>query len=499
MLTSLLLLTCSSFIPSSLAEPATVAAPTAAAHTSAPGEDAELTKRKKAAGKDPVELWKVYEWCKEQKKDKDGKAILKDILKIDPLHKEANIALGNLFFDGKWFENQKKIDEYKKQKEIDEKAAQGLVDYKGEWVPKEDVANLEKGLVKDSLGEWVTPDIAKKIDEGWVKQDLVWIAPAEKENIEKKLWKCGDQWLSLDDANKYHAEYSQPWKIPFGRYVLWTTCDRDVATYKMKPQLESACDDLEKIYGTKPAQPFNLFVLRSKDQYGAFAQGDREDGSDTNDATGMSSAYGAYLADALFDDDGCKNMGVSFWDASTKEGSQWGVQQVRNAIGMSYAEALDPSPLATAALQKTGRVDKAFVKKFFEEKRLPGWYRYGAAGYVERWYNDTTVGAGGDMQWAKKWSKESLLKSGGLRPLKQVIAFSLHPGDPTDTSKLINEAGLVMAFVMDGNCASVIEKRKAFLAAFQAGKTGKELNEAVSALDAEILKNEADLRKFAGL
>jgi hypothetical protein len=103
------------------------------------------------------------------------------------------------------------------------------------------------------------------------------------------------------------------------------------------------------------------------------------------------------------------------------------------------------------------------------------------------------------MQWAKKWSKDSLLRAGGLRPLKQVIAFSLHPGDPTDTSKLINEAGLVMSFVMEGNNAAVTEKLKAFRAAFQAGKTGKELNETINALNTEIQKDEAELRKFAGL
>jgi hypothetical protein len=497
MLTSLFLsLSCA---PIAEPLPAPVTSPVVAMRASTSADDPELTKRKKEAGKDPVALWKVYEWCKEQKKEKEGKAILKDILKIDPNHKEANIALGNLYYDGKWFENQKKIDEYKKQKEDEAKLAQGLVQYKGEWVPKEDVPYLEKGLVKDSVGEWVTPDVAKKVDEGWVKQDLEWVPPAEKENIAKNLWKCGDQWLAIADANKYHSDHTQPWKIPFGHYVVWTTCDRDVVTTKMKPQLDSACEDLEKIYDNKTHAPVKLFVLRNKDEYGAFAAGDREDGSDTNDSSGMSSAYYAYLADAYFDDDGSENMGVTFWDDSTKDDAQWGVQHVRNALGLSFAETLDPSPVAVAALQKTGRMEKSYTKKFEEEKRLPAWYRYGAAAYVERWYSDTTVAAGGNMKWAKEWSLKMLLKAGGLRPLKQVLACNLHPKDPDDTAKMINETGLVMAFVVDGNCAPVIEKHKAFRAAFQAGKTGKELNETITALNAEIIKNEADLRKFAGL
>jgi hypothetical protein len=52
---------------------------------------------------------------------------------------------------------------------------------------------------------------------------------------------------------------------------------------------------------------------------------------------------------------------------------------------------------------------------------------------------------------------------------------------------------------MEGNNAAVTEKLKAFRAAFQAGKTGKELNETINALNTEIQKDEAELRKFAGL
>lgn len=157
----------------------------ATAQTPAPKDD-EYPKLKKEAGKDVTKLWKLYEWCKEHKRDKEAKTALKDLLKVDPLHKEANIALGNLYYDGKWFENQKKIDEYKAQQELEAKLAQGLVEYKGEWVPKEDVPFLAKGLVKDDLGNWVSGEVAQRLKEGYVKQDLEWIPPAEKENIEDR-------------------------------------------------------------------------------------------------------------------------------------------------------------------------------------------------------------------------------------------------------------------------------------------------------------------------
>lgn len=471
-----------------------------ATNAPAPKAEDDYAKRKKEAGKDIGKLWKLYEWCKGQKKEKEAKSTLKEIVKIDPLHKEANIALGNIFFDGKWFENQAKIEEYKKQKDIDEKHAQGLVEYKGEWVPKEDVPFLEKGLVKDDIGNWVNGDDAKKLKEGYVKQDLAWIPPAEKENIEKGLWKCGDAWLSLADADKYHAELYQEWRIPYERYVVWTTCERDFVNAKMKRQLDPAMEDLDRIFGSKPELPINVFVLKNLEQYNLFAAGDEEAQIMPAEIDPMSSVYRAFFGDLIFDDNDQPNfMGVSYWDASNEKDDKFGVHNVRHAIGLSYAEALDPSPEAAALFQKSKAVTKEYVKKFRSEKRLPTWFRYGAAAYVERYYLDKTVGIGGNPKWTREWSVQNILKSGGLRPLKQVFECKLKPGDPEDTSKLINETGLIMSFVVDGNCAPVMEKHKAFLGALKTAKDRKPVDEAARALETEITKHETDLRKFAGL
>ncbi|MBL8858498.1 MAG: hypothetical protein JNL28_08350 [Planctomycetes bacterium] len=471
----------------------------AVVQTPAPKDD-EFPKLKKEAGKDVTKLWKLYEWCKEHKRDKEAKSTLKDLVKIDPLHKEANIALGNLFHDGKWFENQKKIDEYIAQQVIEAKKAQGLVEYKGEWVPKEDVPFLEKGLAKDDFGNWVSGEDAKKLKAGFIKQDLAWIPPTEKENIDKGLWKCGDMWLSLADADKYHAEMYQEWRIPFLGYNVWSTCDRDLVNSKIKRQLDPAMDDLERIYGMRPAKPINVFIFRALDQYNSYAAGDEEMQKDPTEMQPLSSAYYAYFGDLIFDDTAeSLNMGVTYWDATTEVGGKWGVHQVRHAIAQSYAEGLDPSPLALAALRKSGRIDNSYYKKFYGEKRIPTWLRYGAAGYVELYFNDTTVGMGGDAQWAKKWTIGNLLKLGGMRPLKQVLDCRIKPADPDDVSKLIKETGLVVAFMVDGKCAPVMEKHKALKEALKSGADKKAVDEAVKALEAEILKNEAELRKFAGL
>jgi hypothetical protein len=268
----------------------------------------------------------------------------------------------------------------------------------------------------------------------------------------------------------------------------------------MKHCLDSALEDLDRVYGVKPLLPFNVCILRTIDQYNAFAAGDEEEEKPATEMLGISSGYHAYLGDVMFDEnEDSINMGVSYWDASTELGNKFGVHFVRHALGQSYAEALDPSTEALNNLRKAKNSGRDYEKKFYAEKRIPMWFRYGAATYAERYYIDKTVGIGGKPKWTKEWSVQNLIKDGGLRPLKQVFECKVKPSDPVDTRKLLNETGLVVGFIMDGECAPVIEKHKALQAAFKNMKDRKPIDEAAKALEAEVIKHEAELRKYGGL
>ncbi len=491
MISAILFTACAGLVttPEACAAPATIALQ---AKT-----DVEYEKRKTEAGDDPTRLWKLYEWCRDSKREKEGKLILKKIVKVDPSHKDANVALGNLFHDGKWFPNQKKIDEYKLETEAAEKKAQGLVDWKGQWVPAEDVPFLDRGLVRDPNGNWVDQVRAAKLAEGWVEQDLEWIPPAEKENVEKGLWKCGDAWLPIAEADTFHAEVDQWWRIPFQRLHVYTTCERDVANLKVKPQLENAYDELVRAYGAKPKEPIVVIVLRNGGQYSNFAAGDEGAYREGTDAIGLSSVHHAYFAEAAFDaadEDKVLGVGVGYWDTSSKEGNSWGVHSVRHALGQSFAEALDPSPKTIVKDAKTP-LKNGFWAAFYDEKLIPKWFRYGAAAYAERYFVESGQK---DPLWARKWSIANIQARGGLRQLKQVLDFNLTVEGGKDSEKLINEAGLVVAFLLDGGNASVGEKLKKFQEAL-AAKDKKAVDDATKALEADILKHEADLNKFAGL
>ncbi|MBL8863605.1 MAG: hypothetical protein JNK02_16565 [Planctomycetes bacterium] len=475
-------------------------------HTAAPmvahPADADYDKRKAEAGNDVHKLWKLYEWCVQTKRDKEGKATLRQIVKLDPTHKEANVALGHVFFDGQWFPTAKKLDEYKKEKEVAEKKAQGLVLWKDQWVPASDVPFLDRGLVRDVNGNWATPAEAKKLEEGWIRQDLEWIPPAEKENVEKGLWKCGGKWLTAEEADACHADIDRWWRIPFERFHLYTTCDRDVAVQKVKRELENAYDELVRAYGGEPAGPIGVLVLRDADQYSNFSNGDDSAQRGGTDALGLSSVHHAYFADASHqatNEERVLGLGVGYWDASSDTGNRWGVHSVRHALGLSFGEALDPSTKTYEKNKKSPLRNDAYWQAFYDEKRVPRWFRYGAAAYAERYYRDNSVGVGGDPLWARKWSIGNIHARGGLRQLKQILDFNLTVEGAQDSEKLINEAGLVMAYVLDGGNAAIEPKLKKLQEAITAGKDKKAVTDAAKALEAEILKSESDLKKFAGL
>lgn len=454
---------------------------------------AEYEKRKKEAEGDVDKLWKLVEWCEAYGMKNEMRSTLRSILKLEPENRKAHEALGHVEYDGKWHDSEKKLEEYKKKKLEAEAKATGKVIYKGELVDPADVPFLEKGMTKDASGKWVDLETQKKLAEGWVRQDLTWIPPAEAENIAKGLWKCGDKWLSAADADRYHEDVENWWIIPSERFVLYTTVPRKVAD-KALEQCERAYRELTRAFGKTPANAVPVILLRSRDQYGLFARG--EAGNQTPEALGLSSVHGCFMAEALgaFVSAGGSMPGVAYWDDSSEKEKLFGPMYARHAAGQSFAEALDPSPKAVAKLLK-GEAGSSYGENFWSEKQIPMWFRYGAAAYAERYLINTTVAAGGNPNETREWSVTNINNKGGLDPLDTIFKFGVAV-DNTNSGKLINEAGLLVAFALDGKCVEVSAKLGALKDAI---KNGKDIAKAGQALADEIKKNEAKLRAFAGL
>ena len=431
--------------------------------------------REEAEG-DADKLWKVYDFCDAYGLSREGRSVLRAIIKVDD-SKKAHELLGEIFHDSKWFANERKVEDYKRKKLEEEAKSQGKVVYKGELVDPEDLPYLERGMVRTEDGTWMRAEDYERQQQGWLRQDLEWVSPDEAGNIDKGLYKCGEEWLALEEADTYHAEIGKWWRIPSDHFVVYSTCTREI-TDRAIWEAERIYKDLTRIFGRAPEGQVMMLVLRSPGQYNQFAQGS-----------------GAFFAEIWAEPyySGFTGAGVAYWDTSDNASYAFGRTFVRHAAGQSFVEALDPSPKALASMASGG----GSSADFWHEKRFPKWFRYGGAVYVERYFVDSTNpdDQGGPLAW-RSWSINNIANKGGLDPLERIYDFELSLDDLENSSKLMNQAGLLVAFVVDAECKPVVAKH---LALKDAVRKGKGVDKAVKALEKEIIKQESELRKFAGL
>jgi hypothetical protein len=187
-------------------------------------------------------------------------------------------------------------------------------------------------------------------------------------------------------------------------------------------------------------------------------------------------------------------LGVGLWDSQVPGGDLYGVHSARLAAGLAYVEALDPSPKAVRQALANGP-GADYYAAYEAEHRFPAWLRYGAAVYAERYFRDDSVAAGGDPWWARAWSLENLHRKGGLRPLAELLAFPLDPDAVEDGQKLLLEVGLLVAFILDGACAQVLEAHADLVRALVAGRLH---SNQLEALTEALVEHEGELRAFAG-
>lgn len=456
----------------------------------------EYERRKEEASQDAGALWELYLWCNANAMEKEARACLRTIIKLEPNHGEARELLGHIQYDGRWFTSEKLLEKYKREEEDRVAKEKGLVQYEDRWVAPEDVPFLKQGLIRDDDGRWVNAEEQEKLKAGWRRQDLEWVSPEEAANLEKGLWKCGERWLELAEANQFHSQLDHWWIIPKEHFLLYTTCDREVAM-KALEVMERAHREVVRTFGLTPEIPLPVVLLRDSVQYNLFAGGS-EGARQPTELRALSSIHHAYFADAWFDEatGRFRAAGVGCWDASTESGNSFGPHAVRHAAAQSFVEAIDPSPKTVAKGEKSRGFEETDAAEFWGEKKLPEWLRYGAASYAERYFVDQFVKTGGDPLWARAWSIQNIASRGGLRPLDQVFQTKLTVNDREGSEKLLNERGLIMAFMLDGNCAPVTAAHADLKEAL---RTGKDLPKAVEKLEKAIEKHETELRQFAGL
>jgi hypothetical protein len=452
----------------------------------------------KAAGKDPVKLWALYQWTLEDdERKKYRKRVLKAVIKADPDHAEAREVLGHIEFEGKWYETQRSLDRHM-QKIAEER---GLVKYQDSWVPAVDVPFLLKGLQKDEYGDWFDPETVKRLADGWKQQDLVWVEPSEFPKMEEGLWKCGDEWKTLEQANEWHDDLDAPWVIPTKRAVIWATTTRETAMLAAK-QAELAWFDMQKVFGYDSGLPVPFMVVKDQAEYLRFMDGDQDYDVPQVDPMGVSGHSRAAFADLWFDfeDSQYRGMGTTYWDAEDPNGASFGIHDARFAYGLSYVEGLDPTLGAAASVLSSAEeyddVDRGeFLSQRFGSQRMERWFRWGAANYASRWFKDQQVGKGGNPRWAFEWSVSNLQTQGGLADLDDVFQFDVRL-ESDSSATLIMSAGLLVAYIVDGGNADLSRLLKQLQKGLQ---KGQEVGKVFEDIRKTLSDSEAEIRAFAGL
>jgi poly(3-hydroxybutyrate) depolymerase len=452
-----------------------------------------------AAGVDPTKLWELHLVAKTGQREFAAERALAKLLRVEPDHLQARAALGHERVGERWFSSRAALERYSKGQDPAVAPTRGLVKRKTGWVHPEEVALLAKGLTKDSTtGEWLAGEDRERLAKGWARQDLDWIAPDQVESLDLGLWRVDGEWVDLATAEQRRASLGSMWRIPTHEIVLHTTCDRGVALGAIE-HMGRALDDLRRVFGVEPLLPLSVALLDEEEQYDRFAFGDVDGRRRATHGGRLYTIHYGYVAESWFPPrDGPRiesGLGVGYWDAYVPNGNLYGVHSARLACGLSYVEALDPSPKAVKAALASGP-KAGYYAAYQAEKQLPAWLRYGGAVYAERYFKDATVGEGGDPWWARKWSIDNLKRLGELDSLADIFAFRLDADRRDASRKLLNEAGLIVAFLVDGECAPVRAAHEDFKRALVANRLTPKV---LAALTDAIVANEAQLRAFAGL
>jgi hypothetical protein len=478
-------------------------------------QDPALDAKIAAAGKDVAKLLELANSYVTAAQEDSAKKVFRKVLELDANNEAAHKALRHQLYDKRWFESFAELSKYKRE-EAAKMKAKGLARFKDEWVPEAELPFLNMGWTKDEQGVFQNPVAAaraKQIAE-WKAagyefraDDGSWIAPDDKEKWAAKLWKCGEEWVDMAKANEFHSKPEHAWELAGEHFLVETTMDWE-GGYSARWHADKIWPELLRIFGVELASKPQVAVLSSLEQYNLVAGNTPL----LPESEGYSSLHGAYFADLYFDDDakppqflGC---GVSYWVRKDAKGEIWGPLWLRWAAAQSYVDAIDPSWGAIGdRIAGGGTVESAaFAATFWSEKKIPRWLRYGAASYVERFERDPLAAEGADpwalraFAFAELKKDDEKKKTGGLRKLDDVFAFGLDIKDIPGSSRLYHEAGLVVAYLLDGAAGDkeLAEKHKAFKTALKAGKKA-DIAAAVTALQKSLGKHEKDIRKFAGL
>ncbi len=452
-----------------------------------------------------ADLWDLHLHYLNEGQTASASGVLRNLLRVDPNHEGAREALKHVRHGERWFTSQAALDHFLWTQDEAIAKSKGHVLHKGAWMHPDERAIANKVRTKDpETGQWLTRKEQKRLAAGWVRQDLNWIDPEQAPKVDAGLWLVDGEWMSLDDANRRHSRLDNMWVIPGAEIWVHSSADRGFALLAQQ-HMTRALWDMRRVFGVEPVLPLEVAILRDQEQYDRLAFGAVDGRRPAFHAGRTQVIHHGYFAESRFVREGRRRVfagfGVGYWEAQSQYGSLYGVHSARLAAGLAYVEGIDPSPKATKTVKGSKGVDSEYYDRYQAEKKLPAWLRMGGAVFAERYFFDKTVDTtvGGDPApdpfWARTWSLKNLAGRGKMRSLDDIFAFELDPQDPYDGQTLLIETGLLVSFMLDGDCEPVKKAHQAFRQALVAGRLKPSH---LTALTRALRANEDALRIYAG-
>lgn len=463
-----------------------------------------------AAGTDIAKLQALAAELEAAKDHGGAKQVHLRVIELDTNNEVSRAALRHQFYADRWFESFVELAKYKREEDA-RMAEKGLVRFEDLWVPTEDLTYLHLGWRRNDAGEWedlVLLNEAKQVAEWQAAgyqfraDDNSWIAPADFDHWTNLKFKCGDEWLPLEQANEFHSAVERSWEIAGEHFIVLTNCAWETGNVA-RWHADQAALHLMRVFGTAPERRPHFVVAPNLVAYNTLAGGTPPL---LPDSEGYSSLQGGYFSDLAFDDSvepvRYAGAGVCYFDVADPKSAEWGPLWIRWAAAQSYIDAIDRSWTSISHfVRNKGNLEPAkYATEFWQEKRIPRWLRYGAATYVERFIPDPLFPPEADeVYYLRDASCAALKASGGMRPLKDVFAFQLSLSDLEGSARLYQEAGLVVAFMLDG--APDDGELRALHSAFRrklASGSEEQLAEIVRDLEAALIAREPAIRQFGG-
>ncbi len=204
-----------------------------------------FAERKAALGKtDVVGRWDLVLYCKEQKLNREAKALVAEILVLDPNHAEANRENGKIQYDGKWF-TKEHLEKYQEEERKKMEAA-GMVWHDGRWMTEDD-AMTARGLVKVD-GKWISREELDRLTAArdWqatygtemnvlVSEHFELRTPLPPEDLQEILDLCEmahAEFLKLAQPDATEMKFMDPAKSAYSRiYVYVHAAPGDVTKF----------------------------------------------------------------------------------------------------------------------------------------------------------------------------------------------------------------------------------------------------------------------------